>query len=231
MLIEEMYSTAYDRSAVAVYVSQEDDTEALKRLLSPEERLQLEGFRYEKRRREFVLSRAAAKLAISRIGSDVPPDALSIRNGVLGYPYCEGAGQISISLSHTNTMACCIASDRAYICGIDVENVDPKHRTAMKEVLSENEKRMMPELSRDVADTILWTAHEAVSKILMTGMTVSSELYEAEKVEYDPENNTFCGRYKALPQYEFSGFCLPERNLVSAAAYPQKSKMKITRYE
>lgn len=231
MLIEEMYSTAYDRSAVAVYVSQEDGMEALKDLLSPQERLQIEAFQYEKRRLDFLLSRAAAKLAIGYIDSCAVPDALNIQNGILGYPYCEGAERISISLSHSNGIACCIASEKSYICGIDVEFVDHRHRAAINGMLSENEKQMLPECSRDVTDIIFWTAHEAVSKILMTGMTVSSELYEVAEIEFNFESNTFCGMYKVLRQYEFSGFYLPEWNVVSTSAYPQKSKMQIKRYK
>lgn len=142
--------------------------------LSPDELAQWTGLRQEKRRREWLGGRLAAKWAADGFlaGTAVDWQRLVIRSEADGRPYVATEAHAVapfISISHSGPLAAALAANIP--CGLDLQEPGAKlHRVRQRfaapgeeDLLKASLPRAFPETERL---TLLWAAKEAVRKLV-----------------------------------------------------------------
>ena len=140
-------------------------------LLSLEEKLRADNFLRGKRRQEFILGRAAARLLLSE-RMDVNP-----RNVLLEVAE-SGAidvldSDLHISIAHSGDHAVAAAAPR--FIGVDIENIAPRHVDLHRYMLHPDEYHLIETLplDRERAQILCWTLKEAVLKGMRQGLRYS----------------------------------------------------------
>jgi len=149
-------------------------------LLSPAERKRAMGFRFPRRRADWIAGRAAARLALREIGGS-EAGGFSVETGPNGEPIVSGAS-FGVSISHAGGIAAAVAFPSERPIGIDLEPVtaiDPGLATLAcndreQEWLADNESLLR-----------IWTAKEAAVKLTGTGLRVALQQVRIESA--DPE--------------------------------------------
>lgn len=149
----------------------------LVRLLHPREKTRASSYRLAKRRDEFVLGRASAKLALAEywraLGFHPDPQEVEIVNDDDGRPVTVTmpSGDIAlppaeISITHGGGFAAALAG--ALPCGVDLqEQKETLVRVREKYCLGDEERLLaasLPGLAPLARLSLLWTAKEAVKK-------------------------------------------------------------------
>lgn len=99
--------------------------EEFKVLLAPEEKRRYQRFYFDRDKRQFLITRATLRCALSAYFPDVEPAQWSFSRNDYGRPYISGprhAGAIAFNLSHTDSMIV-LAICRSGDLGVDVENL------------------------------------------------------------------------------------------------------------
>jgi phosphopantetheinyl transferase len=160
------------RPCVAV-VSSDEVRAALARhledILTPAELDQLSRFGSEKRRRDFMAGRLAAKKAVRlwlKERKERFSGLIEVSNDQDGVPYISGPtalrGRLHISIAHGELGG--IAAAHAGPVGVDAELVSSKDPGVLKYYVREDELAV-----NAIAQTRLWTVKEAVLKMLGLG--------------------------------------------------------------
>lgn len=143
------------------------------RWLSGREQRQLAGFALEKRRREWLAGRKAAKWAVARFWGDQERDwrKIEIVAGADGHPLVvapDGPLPPFLSISHSGECAGAMAADLP--CGLDVQQGSKKILLVRKRFVVAAEEDLLwrglpPTMGEEQALTLLWAAKEAVRKM------------------------------------------------------------------
>ncbi|WP_281257457.1 beta-ketoacyl synthase N-terminal-like domain-containing protein [Actinophytocola xinjiangensis] len=137
------------------------------------------------RRRRWLLGRIAAKDAVrallwSETAGDIYPAEIAVDNDPTGRPVVRGVhgrevGELTVSLAHHGVFGVAIA--RRGPCGIDIEEVADRPRSAVEAACSAAELTVFDEVVERTGDTTaalwftrFWTAKEAVAKARGTGL-------------------------------------------------------------
>ena len=169
-------------------------------LLSDNEMNIYKSFNLEKRKKEYLAGRIAAKEAVghltdsSDVHNSVPRIEILKRAG--GAPFVTVGGheshEILVSISHSNevaTAAACIGGIGGIVgLGIDVEAVEERGSSFSRTAFTKKERNRLERFTGKVRETFsthLFTLKEAVTKALGTGLSVNT--YDIE-VLYEPEN-------------------------------------------
>ncbi len=140
-------------------------------LLSPEEAGRAARFTRAKRREEFVLGRAAARLLLSqRIGTDPGDVALEVAES--GAVDVIGA-DLHISIAHSGDHAVAAAGPR--MLGVDIEAIAARHVDLAGFMLHPEEHHLIESIPLDDERThiLCWTLKEATLKAMRTGLRIS----------------------------------------------------------
>ncbi len=154
--------------------------------LTPRERERLEGFRFDKRRRDWLLGRWAAKNALLAI-SGLPKrnirrfEIASAPNGAPmpkldGWPY-----RVGLSLSHSHDRAFSAVSRGTTVLGCDIELVEPRSEVFVETYFTESEREHVDDVSpsfRDSLVTKIWSAKESTLKAMRTGLQADTRSVE-----------------------------------------------------
>lgn len=148
-----------------------ENGDRMRALLSAEERRRAEKFSDAKRRREFVLGRAAARLLLSERLAVAPPEVplrVTERGAVE-----VGAGGWRLSISHSGDWAIAGISPRRI--GVDIERIAPRSPELERYMLHPDEPSLTDALSLDKAraDILCWTLKEATLKAMRKGLGYS----------------------------------------------------------
>lgn len=152
------------------------------------------------RRRRWLLGRIAAKDAVrgllwSEADGDIYPAELAIDNDQAGRPVVRGThgrevGELTVSLAHRGVFGVAIA--RRGPCGIDIEEVADRPRSAVEAACSAPELTVFDEVVERTGDptaalwfTRFWAAKEAVAKATGTGLGGRPERFRV--VAADPD--------------------------------------------
>lgn len=130
-----------------------------------------------------------AQMYRQQYGTEMPPIAVTDR----GKPYFV-TGNVHFSISHTDSMAFCVLSDRPV--GIDAEKTDRDIDLKLAEkILSPTEKAIFEKVADKQAVLLkFWVLKEAYAKL--TGRGWGSYLYETD---YDPADvKEIDGHYVAV---------------------------------
>ncbi len=154
--------------------------------LTPNERARLDGFRFEKRRSDWLLGRWTSKVALLAITGLSHRDI--VRFEIASAP--DGAPlprldnrpcQLTLSLSHSNNRALAAVRQGATPLGCDLELIESRGagfvETYFTTAECETVERANPE-DRDTLITIIWSAKESVLKALRRGLSVDTRSVE-----------------------------------------------------
>ena len=140
-------------------------------LLSAEELQRVEAFADPKRRREFVLGRAVARLLLSERLAVAPAEVVLkvAESGVVEV----AAGGLYLSISHSGDWAVAAASPRRI--GVDIERIAPRLPELEQYMLHPDEPSLtevLP-LDKERANILCWTLKEATLKAMHRGLAYS----------------------------------------------------------
>ncbi len=183
---------------------------------------------FEKRKNSYLIGRYAAKQAISALtGENDDLRNILIERGVFSQPIAlSGCGQnIQVSISHNDEMGAAVAFPEAHPMGIDIEKINAGRCGVLESQMTKAEIEMVKEISSPYEGMlmVLWTAKEALSKILKTGMITPFRLFEVNTIELQ-SGLSACG-FENFGQYKSISFTVGES--VCSIVYPKKTEMTI----
>jgi 4'-phosphopantetheinyl transferase len=152
--------------------------------LSESETARLDSLRFEKRRKDWLLGRWTAKLAVVayrnlRGHSQTLRDA-EIRPAASGAPDVFFAGQpapVTISLSHRDGIAICAVAPYSVALGCDLEIVEPRGESFTADYFTPEEKELVARAraeDRSRLLTLLWSGKESALKALREGLRLDT---------------------------------------------------------
>ena len=152
-------------------------------LLGPREEAILAALAFPARRRKWLLGRAAAKRLVGdMLGPQAPPEAaITVLNRASGEPYVvldgRGAWDLPISISHRSEIGFAAApAIPGWRIGADVETIEPRDRALVRQFFTAAEARLVAGAGADADAAIarLWSAKEAVLKLLGVGLRLDT---------------------------------------------------------
>jgi phosphopantetheinyl transferase len=173
------------RLAATLVMAFEDGIGSLNELaaefLGPIETAYFSTLRSERRQKSYLLGRYAAKLALREPPFEPDPRGVEILKGVFEQPIVHSAkkGAWGVTISHSDSLAVCLAFPAGHPFGIDVERIDRARQETILSQLSPLEIAWVESAAADgprVA-TALWAAKEALSKVLTTGLMTPLHIY------------------------------------------------------
>ncbi len=159
--------------------------------LSRNERTRLNQFRFEKRRRDWLLGRWTAKQALLHLEGMPASDIgrLEIASTVAGAPrpFLDGVRlDTGLSLSHSHARALCVVSHEVRELGCDLELVEARRPSFVETFFTGAELGLVeaadPEF-RDTLVTMIWSAKESTLKALGTGLKADTRSIEVTPTE------------------------------------------------
>jgi 4'-phosphopantetheinyl transferase len=161
--------------------------------LSEREALQYAAFRIEKRRKEWLAGRLAAKALLTAGGGN--PADFEISMDKLGRPSCGGA---LVSITHSNGWAAAVMKPGSSFLGLDLELIEERHRAWYSDYFHPQE---LP-LHDPSEATRLWTIKEALLKALGLGLMADPlAIRTDEKIRF---TGKALERYRELGSPEFA---------------------------
>lgn len=148
--------------------------------LGVEERAAFDQFATPKRKRDWLAARVAAKRLVGRrlegLGRPRPRPAIVIGSAATREPFValpEGGPdpELPISLSHAGDYGACALAEPGCRVGMDLERIEPRD-PAWRELMADDSELEPDLLDSSEGLTRLWTAKEAVLKLLGLGLSV-----------------------------------------------------------
>lgn len=213
------------QAAIAVATSDESlDAEAY---LHPNELRMLRGMKFDRRSQTYLLGRIAAKRAILHCTSGDHPTQIEVRAGVFGQPVCEFAAYLGyeVSISHTQNVALAIAFPAGHQLAIDFELCSRTNEIVMKSQTTEVERNsihLLP-LEQPISYAVLWTAKEALAKVLKCGFTVPPHILAVETATMI--DGATVSRFKNFSQYKSVSWVTG--NFAVSVVAPDKTDLSI----
>ncbi|PCI37777.1 MAG: hypothetical protein COB53_05690 [Elusimicrobia bacterium] len=171
---------AAETAPVLERLEAEDATLESVEILGPEEFKKGRSFKIQKRRREWLAARLAAKRLLNwrlqQEGIYLKPSQIQILNKENGAPsvVLEGGkiyDRCMISISHSRGTGVAAIAPPDCLIGVDLEAIEPRASSFLTIMAHDDEwsNAMDSDLTEQ---TRLWTLKEAVAKLLETGFTI-----------------------------------------------------------
>jgi phosphopantetheinyl transferase len=215
---------SYTAYLCCCYLSEKIDYEGVLPYLHDQERHYYNTLKFEKRMRSYLIGRFAAKQAVGALNGEENLTNILIGSGIFNQPIVVSNRQnIKVSITHSGDLGAALAFPEAHPMGIDLETVNCQQREALEGQATEWEKQKIVSLpiEYDAGLTLLWTAKEALSKLLKTGLMTPFEIFAISKMELN-DHYIMC-YYKNFPQYKVIGFTI--HNCICSIAYPLKTEL------
>ena len=201
--------------------------DGLEAVLHPREDEYYSTLKYETRKRSYLIGRYAAKQAVAALVQEKDLQKILIEQGIFSQPVvrCGDEHNIQVSITHCEEIGAAIAFPEAHPMGIDLQEIDANRREVIESQATEDEKKIVMMLSRsyDTLLTLLWTAKEALSKVLKTGMMSPFTIFEMSTVEI--QDDFFVGYFQNFAQYKTLSFEIDHH--VCSIVYPKKTEIEI----
>jgi 4'-phosphopantetheinyl transferase len=195
--------------------------------LHPQERKYYETLKFQKRIKSYLIGRLAGKKAIAALTGTNDLSRILIQAGIFTQPIvtCENQSNIQVSISHCEDFGAAIAFPEAHPMGIDLEQINVKQNKVIEREVTESEITLVKRLPfpYEVMLTLLWTAKEALSKVLKTGLMTPFPIFEVDQIEF--RQDYMMSHYKNFAQYKAISFILGA--CVCSIAYPMKTEFMI----
>jgi phosphopantetheinyl transferase len=171
--------------------------------LHPNEIKYVKQLHYDKRIQSYLIGRIAAKYAINYLTS-TPMNKICLTNGLMGQPIINnGDTNLQISISHCQNIGAALTFQESFPMGIDIEYIQGVNNEPLKCALNDHEKQLLQLLDKEHEDdllTAIWSAKEAIAKLLKTGFTISYDVFAVNKLEL--HKNYFKISFNNFPKYE-----------------------------
>lgn len=174
-----------------------------------QERNYYHKLRFEKRIRTYLMGRFVAKHAVASLTGEANLTNIIIQSGIFTQPVvAPNQGNIQVSITHCDPLGAALAFPEAHPMGIDLEKISFNKKEVLESQITETEKARISDwpFSYVTGLTLLWTAKEALSKTLKTGLMTPFEIFEISKAEVY-ENHIIC-YYKNFAQYKVISFTI-----------------------
>ena len=205
--------------------------------LSADEAACLNGLRFAKRRSDWRLGRWTAKLAVSLYLSEPSHTQalanIEIRPAPSGAPEVLIANQladVTISLSHSSSVAVCALVPHRTPLGCDVEAIEPRNDSFVADYFTEEEQEMVaraPVADRPRLVTLIWSAKESTLKALQEGLRLDTRTVEvtaagtAGRSTKDEDQDWSPLQVRAATGEDFSGWWRQTGNLMFTLVAPK----------
>ena len=186
--------------------------------LTVREHEELQSLRVEKRRHSFLLGRIAAKIALADFTKEENLKKYEIGRGVFLFPTVIGE-DLSVSISHSGIYGAALVGNLEHPVSIDIEKVSDLQ--SYLHSVFENELELFGSLKLELNTkyTLLWSAREALGKVLKTGMTLPLEISSVRAINL--LNNCIQVLFHNFIQYQVLVFCSDQH--VLSLACPKNS--------
>jgi 4'-phosphopantetheinyl transferase len=155
--------------------------------------------RFTKRRSEFLLRRWVCKQSVA-VTAGIPADPASlgrveVANRPSGAPYVLLDGQplgLDVSITDRAGWAVCLVGENLTRVGCDLEIVEPRSAGFVTDFLTPAEQAFVasrPQVHRDAAANLMWSAKESALKVLRTGLRRDTRSVEVV-LDDDPQDRT-----------------------------------------
>ncbi|NHJ84295.1 MAG: acyltransferase domain-containing protein [Asgard group archaeon] len=179
----------------------------LDELLCSEELSKWQSFKVEKRKIEWLAGVLTAKKAVQQLYPKIDYKDILIEKTEFGKPIAMIPNRktpLKVSITHSNGFAVAIA-DSKINTGIDLEKIESRSKSIVDEMLSNEEKETIEQHSpgeiTDELITKIWTAKEAATKVLGTGLNIDLRDLILKKIK--KEEMTFEIDVDKLPKSSF----------------------------
>ena len=206
------------------FTSSSADYERFILYLHPQERNYFNALQFKKRIRSYLMGRFVAKKAVALLTGEKNLTNIFIQSGIFSQPIVVASREnIQVSISHCDEFGVALAFPEAHPLGIDIEKINHDKKAVLENQMTPAERKRISSLplSYEVYLTILWTAKEALSKVLKTGLTTPFEVFEISKTEF--RENYIVSYYKNFAQYKVVSFTIG--NYVCSLIQPLKSQL------
>jgi len=226
-------------NGVRVNLLRSDTVPAPETFLSIPELEKLASFKIEKRRRDWLGGRYAAKTLLNSLNPETPLPAIEISYDPFGRPVWAGGGTPRLlSITHSGPFcAAASGSERTKFLGIDLEKAEPRAEAWYKDYFHKSELSVSaPHPSSLIPHpytlaTHLWTQKEALLKAL--GLGLKADLLDIDLTEGGRPKLTRAAleRYEELgkPPFSLATFIIQE-NLTAQRSQPTFSAEKEGRH-
>ena len=179
----------------------------------------------EKKRFQYLQSRSLSKELLSKYLEEKDLTKIHIESGVFNQPLITYPSALNpaISISHSDNYSACIITPEIHPMGVDIEKIQNNKKEIIASQLSKSEKLLVKELPNieNITYLQLWTAKEAISKVLKTGLMAPFEIYEIEDLNIS-ENYTIY-TFKNFAQYKAISFEI--KGNICSLVLPKKTNL------
>lgn len=195
---------------------------AMENILVRKEKEYFSTLSSEPRKISYLLGRLSAFEALKE-ASLMQNVETGITNGIFGQPVLHDKN-FEVSITHTKDVGGCVLYPRDMLLGIDIEDINSKHCSAMRSVTTDNEYLDMKKIiSNDkIVLTIIWTLKEAIGKAIKVGFTLSTDIMAVHAERYDEQSKCLISSFVNFPQYKAKSFIF-EKNVMSIV-YPANTE-------
>lgn len=183
--------------------------------------------KFETRQRSYLIGRYAAKQAVASLVQEKDLRKILIEQGIFSQPVvrCGDERNIQVSITHCEELGAAVAFPEAHPMGIDLQEIDAKRREVIESQATAAEKKIVSSLScpYDTLLTLLWTAKEALSKVIKTGLTSPFTIFEMRTIEI--QEDFFVGYFRNFAQYKTLSFEIDHH--VCSLVFPKKTQIEI----
>ena len=194
--------------------------------LHSEEAIYYQSLTSENRRKSYLLGRVSAKIAYQAATKIEKASSINIRTGVFKDPVIQNQTSIQwhVGITHTNTIAGALAFPATHPMALDMEELVSTRIEVMKTQCKSEELQWLQAagLEGNVAAAVCWTAKEAISKALRTGMTCPFELLGLQSI-HAHEDGGITGLFVNFHQYQFRSWILA--NKVLSIVLPKRTRI------
>jgi len=173
---------------------------------------------------EFVHSRYITKKAVQNLMPDTALTTIQVLKGVFEQPVLEIShcnASYDVSISHKDNIAASLVFPSYHPAGIDIDLVAPRNMKALDRMLTAHEQHICQEYSeRKMA---IYTAKEALSKIMKCGLTVPVHFLEVNALQ--KEETFYSGMFTNFCQYQFISFTGTDH--IITLVFPRNSQCAI----
>lgn len=201
--------------------------------LSPAEQLRLASFKLAKRRQEWLLGRWTARRLVQQLmaaqGQQLALSSIGITNAADGAPEFQLPAEVaddmawSLSISHRVDYAFCAVNTAGRPIGADIERIEPRSAAFVGDFFTPAEQALIFAASpaeRALLSNLIWSAKEAVLKVLRHGLRVDTRRVECLpgfavadwqplSIRCDPRlsNVPLCGHWRRAGDYVLTLAC------------------------
>ncbi|MEW5801639.1 MAG: 4'-phosphopantetheinyl transferase superfamily protein [bacterium] len=172
--------------------------------LHPDELAYYNSLTFQRRQESFLLGRYCAKQVLSAYLRELDTRKILVHHGVFEQPivHYPTNGNVQVSISHCDEWGGAVAFPEEYPMAIDLEKVDPDKGDAILAQCTSEESQLIKSLpgSNILQLTLIWTAKEALSKVLKCGFTSPINIFAVQNVEH--ASDCFIWTFKNFAQYK-----------------------------